>query len=119
MVDTHCHLDSCKPGSGELVERARAAGVTKLATVGTDRDSVAAVGRLAEEHDEVFKIVGLHPNSAEGFDGWVPAEEAREPKWWPSGRPVSTTTATTPRATTRCGPSPPTPSWLASWTCRW
>ena len=80
MVDTHCHLDSCEPDSGRLVERARAAGVTKLATVGPDRDSVAAVGRLSAEHDEVFKIVGLHPNSAAGFDGWLPEEEAREPK---------------------------------------
>jgi len=80
VVDTHCHLDSCEPDSGRLVERARAAGVTKLATVGTDRDSVAAVGRLSAEHDEVFKIVGLHPNSAAGFDGWLPEEEARGPK---------------------------------------
>jgi TatD DNase family protein len=63
-----------------LVARARAAGIDKLATVGTDRDSVAAAERLAEEHDEVFKIVGLHPNSASGWDGWLPEEEARRPK---------------------------------------
>jgi TatD DNase family protein len=80
VVDTHCHLDSCKAEPSEVVGRALAAGVTKLATVGTDRDSVATVGRLATEHDEVFKIVGLHPNNAEGFDGWVPEGEAREPK---------------------------------------
>ena len=80
MVDTHCHLDSCKADPGEVVERARAAGVTKLATVGTDQGSVEAVGRLAAEHDGVFKIVGLHPNSTAGYDGWLPEDEAREPK---------------------------------------
>lgn len=80
MVDTHCHLDSCKAEPSEVVDRALAAGVTKLATVGTDPGSVEAVGRLAVEHEEVFKIVGLHPNSTAGYDGWVPAAEAREPK---------------------------------------
>ena len=37
MVDTHCHLDSCEPPDAELVERARAAGVTRIATVGHAR----------------------------------------------------------------------------------
>ena len=40
MVDTHCHLDYCEPPDGELVERARAVGVTRLATVGTDGPSI-------------------------------------------------------------------------------
>jgi TatD DNase family protein len=80
VVDTHCHLDSCKPEPSEVVGRALSAGVTKLATVGTDPDSVDAAGRLAAEHDEVFKIVGLHPNSAAGYDGWLPEHEARESK---------------------------------------
>ncbi len=40
MVDTHCHLDSCEPPDAELVERARAAGVTRIATVGMHGESI-------------------------------------------------------------------------------
>ena len=120
VVDTHCHLDSCRAEPAEVVERARAAGVTKLATVGTDRESVEAVGRLAAEHDEVFKIVGLHPNSTAGYDGWRARRRRRASRrWWPSARPASTTTATTRRARTRSAPSRRTPTWRASSTCRW
>ena len=80
MVDTHCHLDHCEPDASELVQRARTAGIEKLATVGIDRASVAVGQRLADEFDEVFQIVGLHPNAAAGWDGWLPEEEARRPK---------------------------------------
>ena len=80
MVDTHCHLDRCKPDASELVERARAAGIAKLATVGIDRDSVATGRALADQHEEVFQIVGLHPNATTDWDGWLPEEEARAPK---------------------------------------
>jgi len=80
VVDTHCHIDHCKPDASELIERARAAGIKKLATVGINRDSVATGQRLADEFEEVFQIVGLHPNSAAGWEGWLPEEEARRPK---------------------------------------
>ena len=40
VIDTHCHLDACEPPDAELVERARAAGVGRLATVGTDGASI-------------------------------------------------------------------------------
>jgi cytochrome P450 len=40
VVDTHCHLDSCKPPDAELVERAAAAGVRRIATVGMDTPTI-------------------------------------------------------------------------------
>ena len=67
MVDTHCHLDLCESPAAELVERARAAGVTRLATVGLDPGSIERSLAAAREHDEVAAIVGRHPNSASGF----------------------------------------------------
>jgi TatD DNase family protein len=67
MVDTHCHLDSCKPPDSELVERARAAGVTRLATVGMHDESIAAALRAAREFDDVVAIVGRHPHYTEGW----------------------------------------------------
>ena len=67
MVDTHCHLDSCKPPDAELVARARQAGVSRLATVGMDGPSIDRALGAAREHEGVFAIVGRHPHHAEGF----------------------------------------------------
>ena len=67
MIDTHCHLDACEPPDAELVERARAAGVTQLATVGTDGASIERALATAHRHDEVFAIVGRHPHETAGF----------------------------------------------------
>ena len=67
MVDTHCHLDSCKPPDSELVENARAAGVTNLATVGMHDESIENALAAAHEFDEVVAIVGRHPHYTEGF----------------------------------------------------
>ena len=68
MVDTHCHLDSCKPPDDELVERAREAGLKRIATVGMNEPSIERALAAADSHDEVFAIVGRHPNEATGFD---------------------------------------------------
>ncbi|HET8674056.1 MAG TPA: TatD family hydrolase [Thermoleophilaceae bacterium] len=69
MVDTHCHLDSCKAPTSEVVERARAAGVRRLATVGMHDESIEAALAAAREFDEVVAIVGRHPHYTEGFGG--------------------------------------------------
>jgi TatD DNase family protein len=68
VVDTHCHLDSCNMPAAELVERARAAGVNRLATVGMHDESIARSLAAAAEFDEVLAIVGRHPHYSEGFD---------------------------------------------------
>lgn len=68
MVDTHCHLSSCKPPAAELVAAARAAGVTRIATVGMDGPTIQAALAAAREFDEVVAVVGRHPNMAAGFD---------------------------------------------------
>lgn len=62
MIDTHCHLDMCEE------EDARGHGLGRIATVGIDEGAIGRALELAEAHDEVFAIVGRHPNSAEGFD---------------------------------------------------
>lgn len=67
MIDTHCHLDSCKPADAELIAHARALGVTKLATVGMDPQTNPRVIAAAAEFDGVSAIVGRHPNAATGW----------------------------------------------------
>jgi TatD DNase family protein len=68
MVDTHCHLDSCQEPAGDLIGRARAAGVTRIATVGTHGQSIALSLQIAEEHEDVVAIVGRHPHHTGAFD---------------------------------------------------
>jgi len=67
VVDTHCHLDSCEPPDAELVDRAAAVGVRRLATVGMDAGSIERALATARAHEEVVAIVGRHPHNAEGF----------------------------------------------------
>jgi TatD DNase family protein len=67
LIDTHCHLDACEPPDGELVERASAAGVSRVATVGTDGPSIERALSAAHSHEEVIAIVGRHPHETEGF----------------------------------------------------
>lgn len=76
MVDTHCHLDSCKPPDGELVTRARQAGVSRIATVGMDDPTIERALEAARAHEGVVAIVGRHPHHAHGFgDGDLDAIE--------------------------------------------
>jgi TatD DNase family protein len=67
VIDSHTHLDSTPGTDAEIVERARAAGVTRILTVGTDADSARRALAAAEAHEEVYAAVGHHPNNATGF----------------------------------------------------
>jgi TatD DNase family protein len=74
MIDTHCHLDMCEPGS---LERAREAGLTRIATIGMNGESWPKAAELAEANDDVYAIVGVHPNEAAGYDDSM-IEDVRE-----------------------------------------
>lgn len=68
MIDSHTHLDSCEPPNAELVAQARAAGVTRILTVGMDAASCRTALAAAEAFPEVWAAIGRHPNAATGFD---------------------------------------------------
>lgn len=48
----------------EVIDEARAAGVTRLVTVGTDAAQSAAAVAVARSYDGVWATVGLHPHEA-------------------------------------------------------
>jgi TatD DNase family protein len=50
-------------GTG-AIDEARAAGVTRLVTVGTDAEQSAEALRVAQAHEGVWAAVGLHPHDA-------------------------------------------------------
>jgi TatD DNase family protein len=68
VIDSHTHLDLCEAPDAELVERAVAAGVRKLLTVGTDGASCRRALAAAEAFPQVWAAVGRHPNYSKGFD---------------------------------------------------
>ena len=57
-ADSHCHVGA------EAIEEARAAGVVRLITVGTDAAHSRAAIATARAHDGVWATVGLHPHDA-------------------------------------------------------
>ena len=66
MIDTHAHLDGCGEPVGELLARARAAGVTRVITIGTGIESCRAALAIAGEHDGVYAALGIDPHQAGG-----------------------------------------------------
>ena len=66
MIDTHAHLDGCDEPAGELLARARGAGVTRVITVGTGIESCRTALALAAEHDGVYAALGIDPHQAAG-----------------------------------------------------
>ena len=63
MIDTHAHLTSLDDAD-EAIKRAAVAGVTRILTVGTSVEDCRRALALAEAHDGVFAILGLHPHEA-------------------------------------------------------
>ena len=70
LVDSHCHLDRLKLDSysGDLsqaLDAARSRGVGRFLCVGIDMENVSSVLQIAEQFDDVFASVGVHPLSLE------------------------------------------------------
>jgi TatD DNase family protein len=69
VIDTHAHLDACADAPEQIVERAHAAGVARILTVGTTVEGSRDALALAERHEGVYAIVGIHPHEAGSADG--------------------------------------------------
>lgn len=66
LVDTHAHLDHAQfdADRGAVLERAWAAGLVAIITIGSDVSSSERAVALAEGHDKVYAAVGIHPHDA-------------------------------------------------------
>ena len=66
LFDTHAHLHF--PGFDDdrdaVLARARAAGVRRMVTIGTDAETCRAALALAEREPDVWATVGVHPHDA-------------------------------------------------------
>jgi TatD DNase family protein len=63
VIDTHAHLDALED-PGDAVARARTAGVSRILTVGTDVAGCRRALQLADAHEGVYAILGIHPHAA-------------------------------------------------------
>jgi TatD DNase family protein len=70
VIDTHAHLDALDDPPTVTLARARAAGVTRVVTIGTGLESSHEALRQAESDAGVSAVLGIHPHDAGG-------EEAR------------------------------------------
>jgi TatD DNase family protein len=69
-IDTHAHLEmeAFDKDRGEVLERAAAAGLTAIVTVGTTIFDCEKAVALARRYPPVYAAVGIHPHEAKGID---------------------------------------------------
>ncbi|MBL9137567.1 MAG: TatD family hydrolase [Verrucomicrobiales bacterium] len=85
FFDTHAHLDfpDFVGDLDQVVDRAQAAGITRILCVGTTFESSRRVVELADRYPAVFGIVGVHPNHVDEAPDEILeplAQLARHPK---------------------------------------
>jgi TatD DNase family protein len=66
LIDTHAHLDypDFAPDFDAVLERAHAAGVTRIMTIGTSVESSMRAVELAYRHPNIYAAIGVHPTAA-------------------------------------------------------
>jgi len=66
LTDTHTHLNAEQfdEDREQVIERALAAGVTRMVNVGFNRETIPSSIELAERYDFIYSTVGWHPVDA-------------------------------------------------------
>lgn len=66
LFDTHAHLNATQFSEDvdQVIERARAEGVSHIVVVGFDRPTIQRAMELAEEYPFIYAAVGWHPVDA-------------------------------------------------------
>ena len=69
-IDSHAHLEmeEFDGDRGAVLERAAAAGLTAIITVGTTIPDCEKAAALARLHPQVYAAVGIHPHEVKGID---------------------------------------------------
>ena len=85
LVDSHCHLNykGLAEQQGEVLERARARGVTAMLNIATRESEWDDVFAAAEANADVWASVGIHPHDADhhpDVDTAKLAERAAHPR---------------------------------------
>lgn len=68
VIDAHTHLTSCKDDIPALMERAVAAGVERVCTVGDGLEEAALALDAAQSDKRIFAACAIHPTKAHTLD---------------------------------------------------
>ncbi|MFI0371482.1 TatD family hydrolase [Actinomadura sp. 1N219] len=82
VFDSHCHLDIVDTPVQEQLRSAKAAGVTRIVTIGCDLPSSRFAVDAAREFDDVYAAVAIHPNETTGISDAVLEDVARLAAHW-------------------------------------
>jgi len=61
-LDSHCHLEMIERPVAEVMAEARAAGIVRAVTIGTDLATSTWAAQAAYRHPDVYAAVAVHPN---------------------------------------------------------
>ncbi len=66
LIDSHAHiqLDKFDADRGAVLERAQEAGVHAIMVIGFDLETSRGAIALAEQYDQIYATVGMHPHDA-------------------------------------------------------
>ncbi|MFI0351437.1 TatD family hydrolase [Actinomadura sp. 9N407] len=67
VFDSHCHLDMAETPVTEALASARAAGIARIVTIGCDLPSSRFAVETADEFENVYAGVAMHPNDTTGI----------------------------------------------------
>ena len=67
LIDSHCHLDY-EPMASDIqgtLQRAKDRGINGFLTICTDLSKIPLLTAIADNHEEVYATIGVHPHEAE------------------------------------------------------
>ncbi|MDY3118420.1 MAG: TatD family hydrolase [Peptoniphilus sp.] len=69
MIDAHSHLENeaFDDDREEIIARMKEDGLDAVVNVGSDIETSRAVAALAREHENLYAVVGVHPQEADGY----------------------------------------------------
>ncbi len=82
IVDTHIHLDDPRYSDDleEVLKRSKEAGVNRWIIPGADPKTLPRAVELAQEYEDIFFAVGVHPYDAKNYNRAILEEYITHPK---------------------------------------
>lgn len=70
LIDSHAHLhfDRFDEDREQVIQRARAQGISSIVTIGTHLESSIAAIDLAQSYSDIYATAGVHPLAVEKFE---------------------------------------------------
>ena len=70
LIDTHAHLQwpAFDKDREQVIERAFAAGLYTIVSIGYDLSASREAARIAKNHEGIYAVVGIHPHNAKAMN---------------------------------------------------